>query len=418
MEFSRRGMLQALGGTALLTATLGDAQLAFGAVAPGAKPHVLVTIVLAGGFDGLSMIAPIGDPAYAPARPDIAVPASLAKQVDSTFGLHPSLAPLYPLWTAGSCAAVHAVGQESPTRSHFEAMDELERAAPNSSLRNGWLNRTLGTLPDSGALEAMSLGESGVPGLLRGEHASLSAYRLADITLPVNYTATPLALWQQAMGELHTGARPEVKAPMGNALNAIDVLTNKVAPAEKAAGAAGQNAAGAGYPNDGYGQGLKDIARLVKADTGLRVATVHVGGWDLHTGFGSPTSGGGTFAGRLLAIAGGLAAFAADLGPEFDRVTVFTVSEFGRRVQQNGNQGLDHGHGNAMLVLGGKINGGKVHGTWPTLAADKLDHGDLAGSTDYRSVISEFLVGQMGVTSVKDVFPGLTPTPLGLVKKA
>jgi uncharacterized protein (DUF1501 family) len=394
-----------MGGTALMTAMLGDAELAFGATA-GTKANVFVTIVLAGGMDGLSLVAPVGDPDYAPNRPGIAVPASAAKQVDSVFGLHPALAPLYPLWTAGKFAAVHAVGQEAPTRSHFEAMEELERAAPLSSARRGWLDRTLGILPAGGPLEAVSLGQSGIPGLLGGTMPKLSAGRLEDVKLPVDLNETPLSLWKQTVAQLHAGARPEVSAPISNALAAVEAV-NAVPAAS----------AGATYPDNNWGIALKDIARLIKADSGLRVATVPYNSWDHHTNFGAVDSTGSTFAGRVSGLATGLAAFAADLGPEFDRVTIVTCTEFGRRVKQNGNSGLDHGHGSATLLLGGGVNGGKVYGKWPTLRKDALDQGlDLAVTTDYRAIMSEILIGRMGVASVKDVFPGYTPAPVGAIK--
>ena len=406
LALTRRGVLKALGGTALLAATVGEAQFAFGAGA-GTKQNVLVTVVLAGGIDGLSVVAPIGDPDYAPNRPGIAISPSKAIQVDTRFGLHPALAPLYPLWTAGKFGAVHAVGQESPTRSHFEAMDELERAAPDSSARTGWLDRTLGMLPAGGALEAVALGQSGVPGHLRGLHTKLAAQKLDDVKLPIDAKVTPLSLWQKSMATLHAGARPEVSTPMHSALTAIDLLTTKV-PASAATG-------GPAYPNNGYGQGLKDIARLVKADAGLRVATVQLGGWDTHVNHGNVD--GGVFAPNLKTFADGLAAFAADLGPDFDRVTVLTLTEFGRRVKQNGNNGLDHGHGCAMLLLGGGVDGGKVHGTWPGLATADLDSGlDLRATTDYRAVISEILTTRMGVGSTTDVFPGYKAPAVGAVR--
>jgi uncharacterized protein (DUF1501 family) len=407
LALSRRGVLTGLGGTALLTAALGEAQIAFGSPAES-RANVLVTVVLAGGLDGLSMVAPIGDPDYAPNRPGIALPASTAIQVDSRFGLHPALAPLYPLWTAGRFGAVHAVGQVSPTRSHIAAMDELERAAPGSGAPTGWLDRTLGRLPAGGPLEAVSLGRPGIPGNLRGPRPALEARRLDDVRLPVNAHRTPLPLWQRAISELHAGARAEVRAPMGSALVAIRRLGAKAPPPSPAAVAPA-------YPANGYGQGLKDIARLIKAGSGLRVATVQLGGWDTHVNHGNLDSG--VFAPNLATLAVGLAAFASDLGPHFDRVTVITVTEFGRRVRQNGNNGLDHGHGSAMLLLGGGIDGGKVHGTWPGLALADLDSGlDLKATTDYRAVIAEILAARMGMTSVTDVFPGFSPAPVGVVR--
>ncbi len=406
LELSRRSVLASLGGTALLTATLGDAQLAFGATA-GTKSNVLLTIVLGGGIDGLSVVVPLGDANYAPNRPDIAVPASRALAVDSMFGLHPALEPLLPLWKAGKFGAIQAIGQVSPSRSHFEAMEELERAAPNSSLRTGWLNRTIGMLPESGPLEAVALGGGGQPGHLRGPNQNLSATDLAGLNIDVDWVTT-LPLWQKAFNELHAGARPEITTPMATGM------------AASTAAAALPASTATGYPSNAWGTALKDVARLVKSDVGLRVASVPYGGWDHHENFGTVDStGGGTFAGRLKGLAAGLAAFAADLGPDFDRVTVVTLTEFGRRVKQNGSGGLDHGHGFMSLVLGGGVNGGKVHGTWPGLEAAKLDTGyDLAVTTDYRSLITEILVNRMGVPSATQVFPGFTSEQVGLITSA
>ncbi len=403
LELSRRGILKMVGGTALATATLGDAQLAFGATA-GTKANVLVTIILGGGMDGMSAVVPLGDPDYAPSRPDIAIPASLARKVDSMFGLHPALAPLYPLWDAGKFGAVQAVGQTSASRSHFAAMEHLEQAAPGSSVRTGWANRMIGLLPETGTFEAVSLGNAEIPGHLRGSNPSLAAGRLEDVILDVDWF-TPLPLWQQAFTQLHTGERPETSVPMRSALAAA--ATVGAIPASTATG----------YPNNSWGTALKDVARMVRSDVGLRVASVPYGGWDHHENFGAPNSTGGTFAGRLSGLAQGLAAFAADLGPDFDRVTVLTLTEFGRPLKQNGSGGLDHGHGFSVLLLGGGVNGGKVHGRWPGLAVANLDQKqDLAVTTDYRAIVSEILVGRMGIAAGSPVFPGYTPTPVGAIR--
>jgi uncharacterized protein (DUF1501 family) len=408
LELTRRGVLAAFGGGAVVTAAIGHTKLAFGAPDGADAPNVLVTVMLAGGIDGLSVIAPIGDPDYAPSRPTIAIRESSAIQVDSRFGLHPALAPLYPLWTAGRFGAVHAVGQQSPTRSHAEAMNELERAAPDSSIRTGWLDRTLQLLPADDLLQGVSLGRPDVPGLLRGPQPALAAAKLSDIALPVDLDATPLALWRQAMAQLHAGARPEVSTPMSNAFTAIDRLGAELPAGSGAIG-------GHLYPAGGFGQGLRDIARLVKARSGLRVATVQLGGWDTHVNHGTVDSG--AFAPNLKTLAEGLAAFAEELGPDLDRVTVITLSEFGRRVRQNGNNGLDHGHGGVMLLLGGGVDGGTVHGVWPGLSGANLADGqDLAVTTDYRGVIAEVLAGRMGVSPAGGVFPGYRPEPIGVIK--
>ncbi|HEY6795079.1 MAG TPA: DUF1501 domain-containing protein [Kineosporiaceae bacterium] len=409
LELSRRGVLTALGGSALLTAVLGEVELAFAAPDHAAAGNVLVTIRLSGGIDGLSVIAPIGDPDYAPNRPTIAVRESSAIQVDSRFALHPALAPVFPLWTAGRLAAVHAVGQPSPSRSHAVAAADLDRAAPDTSIRTGWLDRTLAVLPAGDVLEGVSLGRPGVPGLLRGPQPVLSAAKLDDVTLPVDTAATPAALWQRALAQLHTGAPGDIGGPMATALAAVGQIAQTLPPGTGAVG-------GPLYPSGGFGQGLRDVAQLVKARAGLRVATVELAGWDIHANHGSVD--GGRFAPNLKTLADGLAAFAQDLGPELDRVTVVTLTEFGRRARQNGNNGLDHGRGSVMLLLGGGVNGGKVHGLWPGLSTADLDGGqDLAVTTDYRAVLAEALTARMGLGSVADIFPGYRREPVGAISR-
>jgi uncharacterized protein (DUF1501 family) len=168
------------------------------------------------------------------------------------------------------------------------------------------------------------------------------------------------------------------------------------------------------WPGGGFAEQLRDVARLIKADVGLRVAAVDIGGWDMHTNIGTPD--GGDMRNRLGELAGALGAFATDLGPSLDDVTVVTMSEFGRRVEANGNSGTDHGHGGLMLLLGGGLVGGKVHGRWPGLAGSALDQGDLAGANDYRDVLAELLQARMGVGNWKSIFPGHNYRKLGVFR--
>jgi uncharacterized protein (DUF1501 family) len=398
---SRRTLFRMAGVAGVATATtLSNVSFAFGApIGTGA----LVVLSLRGGFDGLSAIVPNGDANYAKLRPSIAIPAGQTKKVDEMFGLHPAMAPLFDLWDAGSLAAVHAVGQADPTRSHFEAMAEMERAAPTSSLRTGWVDRTLGALGNPGKFAGTQVGSGTMPASMIGPDAKFAMNSIAGVKLAIGDDQVPLSKWRSSIKTLHTGAAPEISAPLNAALGAVSSMQKlQKKPSDPKA---------LGYPQTGLGNALHDVARLVNANLGLRVATVDYGNWDMHVGLG--TSDAGWMHNQLTEMSTALAAFAKELGTNLNKVTLITLSEFGRRVEENGSQGLDHGHGNAVLVLGGGLNKG-VHGTWPGLAPDKLVDGDVAGTTDYRSIVSEVLKKRCGVPSTTEIFPGFKPKPLNL----
>lgn len=406
---SRRGFLTLAGATGLVTATtLGGARVGLldplaRAAGAGTDTDVLVVLSLRGGMDGLSVVVPTAAPELSALRPGIEVPRSTLKQVDQMFGLHPALSPLFPLWDAGSMAAVHAVGMDRPNRSHFEAMAEMERAAPDSSLRTGWIDRTVGVIGASSPFTAAMVGSSTLPTSMQGPAEEFAMRDLGSVKVAVDEETTPLNAWQDAVALLHAGARPEVADPTLRGLAAVATAQASPDPVEGA------------YPDGNLAGALRDVARLVKNPVaGLRVATVDYGGWDMHTGIGGPDDG--QMAKRLGEMAAALAAFAADLGPDLDRVTLVTLSEFGRRAEQNGDGGTDHGYGNAVLLLGGGVNGGKVYGTWPGLAPDALVDGDLAATTDYRAIIAEILGARCGVSDVASVFPGAATAGLGLVR--
>ncbi|WP_285551211.1 DUF1501 domain-containing protein [Actinoplanes regularis] len=403
---SRRRLLAAgaAGTFAGLAGSQLDTQLAF-AADPAYSGDVLVLLSLHGGFDGLSAVVPAGDPAYYTARPGIAVPKTQLIGGGAFFGLHPALAPLLPYWNSGKLAAVQAVGQPAPNRSHFAAMEELERAAPGTSLRTGWLNRMLGSRGADDLFDAIALGTPRPDRVLDGPAPHLALTSIDGLALTGDDAAKPLAT---TMAALYQGA-PAALAP------AAGQLTSALAWA-KTMRAAGYTAAnGASYPATELGAALRDVARLIKANAGLMTATVDCGDWDMHENLGIAEPG-RQMHDQLAKLAGALAAFATDLGPDgLRRVTLVTISEFGRRVAQNGSSGLDHGYGNAMFVLGGGVRGGKVYGSWPGLAPGQLRDGDLAVTTDYRAVIGEILRARCGVGDLSAVFPGVSPSALGLV---
>ena len=406
LPLSRRALLKraAAGAGLAAVATPVSTRLAW-ADSPAYDGDTLVVLSLRGGFDGLSAVPPVGDPDYAPARPDIAVPVGAALPLDATFGLHPALAPLMPFWTAGTFGVVHAVGQAAATRSHFAAMDELERAAPGTHLRTGWLDRTLGLRGPGTAFQAAQVGSLEVSPALTGPGRELAIESVEAFALSGADDARSLAALRRALRELHVGAPATLAQP---AAAALDAVARMAALREQATDPV------ATYPDTELGRALRDVARLIRAGVGLQVACVDVGDWDMHAGLGRHDEG--WMFRKLTDLGASLAAFATDLGSGLDGVTVVTLSEFGRRVAQNGSGGLDHGHGNAVLLLGGGVSGGRVHGRWPTLAPSARVAGDLAGTTDYRQVLGEILQVRCGTGSLAGIFPGLRAGPLGVVR--
>ena len=407
---TRRGVLGkalAAGAAGAFAGLVGDqlsTQLAF--AAGRYSGDTLVLLSLRGGFDGLSAIVPGGDPGYYAARPDIAVPQSRLIGGDGRFGLHPALAPLLPYWKAGTFGAVHAVGQPAPNRSHFSAMEELERAAPGTTMRTGWLDRMLGGLGTGNPFDGVSVGSMMPARVLAGPAPALGLKSINDFALDGNQDGQPMAATMQA---LYAGAPALLGQPAGQVMSSL-------ATTRALAGKSYQPANGAAYPDDSLGRALKDVARLIKGNAGLMTACVDSGDWDLHENLGSAVPG-KRMHDKLAQLAAALAAFAADLGSAgMKKVTLVTVSEFGRRVHQNASGGVDHGYGNAMLLLGGGVVGGRVHGRWPGLGERNLLDGDLAVTTDYRAVIGEILAKRCGLKSTGTVFPNVKTTTSGLFR--
>jgi len=395
--------LGVLGG---LTGSLTSTQLAF-ADAGSADSDVLVVLSLRGGFDGLNAIVPTGDPSYLTWRPTIGVAQGQLAQLDSMFGLHPALSGLKPLYDSGLLAVAHAVGQADPSRSHFAAMEEMERAAPGSSLRTGWIDRVIGVTGAPSTFSAVSMGGSTAPTSFLGPNPELALSSVDGFTLNGAWDAGERKRWRTALSALYAGAPAAVAAPARATLGALGTTATLQ-------DAGYQPAGGAVYPSSELGKALRDIARLIKAGLGLRVAALDCGDWDMHVGMGTPDAGWQQK--KFKDIADCLVAFTTDLGAGMDNVTLMTLSEFGRRVEENGSGGADHGHGNAVLMLGGGVAGGKVYGRWPGLAANKLLDGDLDGTTDYRTLLAEVLEKRLKI-SASSVFPQLGSTRLGMAKQ-
>jgi uncharacterized protein (DUF1501 family) len=398
---SRRIFLKA-NGCALLALGLAPDFLLRAAAAGTTRRRVLVVVFQRGAVDGLNMVVPFGERAYYAARPSIAIQPpgreGGALDLDGFFGLHPRMSPLAPCYRDGSLAIVHASGSPDGTRSHFDAQDYMESGTPGQkSTRDGWLNRYLHA----------------------AEHAAATSFRAVAVTPQLPRTlqgrAPALAMNRVDRFGLRQGSWGAATSFEAQYAEAADVVLNRTGreafDAMRLLRANRPDAyrptAGVAYPRSPFGRALEQVAQLVKADVGLEVAFAETGGWDHHVNQGADT---GQLATRLDDFARAIGAFAADLGSRMADIVLVTMSEFGRAVSENGNRGTDHGHGNAMLVLGGGVKGGTVYGRWPGLSVEQRhERRDLAVTTDFRQVLAELLEGHLGLDDAGAVFPGFVP---------
>jgi len=409
MSITRRVFLRNSGLAAVGTAAMPSflARAAYGAADPGAKPKRLVVIFQRGAADGLNIVVPHGESAYYAMRPTINIPKKSVLDLDGHFGLHPAMSSFQSLWNQKHLAIVHAAGSPDPTRSHFDAQDFMESGTPGvKATDDGWLNRCLHELPtdksaaDKSAFRAIALGPS-LPRILSGKEPAVAINNLNDFGVGgKNPKAVPIANTFEAMYDNSVDA---VLHGTGQAtFDAVKML--KAADPAKYAPAAGAN-----YPQGRFGDSLKQLAQLIKANLGVQVAFADIGGWDHHVNEGSTQ---GQIANVLGEFSQSIAAFWTDLGDLGEDTVVVTMSEFGRTARENGNRGTDHGHANVIFVLGGPVRGGKVYGRWPGLDQSQLYEGrDLAVTTDFRLVLSEVVSRYLGNKDLKTVFPGFEGQP-------
>jgi uncharacterized protein (DUF1501 family) len=395
---------------------------AFGMDLTGAaKGRTLICLFQRGAADALNVVVPHGEASYYAMRPRIAIPrpsgrlgaGQAAIDLDGFFGLHPSLEPLKPLWDHGLLAPIHAVGSPSTTRSHFDAQDYMESGTPDvKSTPDGWLNRylaTKGTCEECAShgsvrpspFQAVAMTDQ-TPRILEGAAPAVAMSSLDAFTVRAGGASA-----EQIEALYRTGSTDVVHASGSEMFEAVKML--RAANPQRY-----QAENGADYPRSQFGQRLREIAQLVKANVGMEIAFADVGGWDTHVNQGGAT---GQLAGRLTDFAQSIAALVTDLGDRMENVVILTMSEFGRMARENGNGGTDHGHAGAMFVIGGSVKGGKVHGKWPGLAPEQLYEGrDLALTTDFRSVFSEIASTHLGATKLDTVFPGFSsPVRVGVL---
>ena len=371
----------------------------------------LVVVFQRGAADGLNIVVPYREKNYYKMRPSIAIPENQVLDLDGFFGLHPSLAAFQPLYQQGHLAIVHAAGSPDTTRSHFDAQDYMESGTPGvKSTQDGWLNRALqaedlrhrcaGTCEQHTAFRALSLGAD-VPRTLAGKIPAIALNNVNGFTVAGRGpTPSPAASAFEAM---YADSGDRILHSAGDeTFDAVKML-RAANPAQYMPGP------GVNYPNSEFGNNMKQIAQLLKANLGVEVAFTDVSGWDTHQNQGSVN---GQLANRLGDFSASIAAFWRDMGDDAGDITLVTMSEFGRTAHENGTGGTDHGHANAMFVLGGNVKGGKVYGKWPGLDNDQLNEGrDLVLTTDFRQVLGEVVSQTLGASNLEVVFPGASLPP-------
>ncbi len=395
--FLRNGAL-AIAGTTAIPNFLVRSVLAQAATTPNRR---LVVIFQRGAADGLNIVVPYREKNYYSMRPSIAIPQNQVVDLDGFFGLHPSLASFKPLYEQGHLAVVHAVGSPDTTRSHFDAQDYMESGTPGvKSTQDGWLNRALQAEDvrcqcTHTPFRAVALGAD-VPRTLAGPVPAIALNNVNNFNVGGRGPAPSVAA--NAFEAMYSDSRDRIFHPAGEETFEAVKMLRAANPGQYTP------SAGAEYPNSEFGNNMKQIAQLLKANLGVEAAFTDVSGWDTHQNQGGLN---GQLSNRLKDFSDSIAAFWRDLGDGAGNVTLVTMSEFGRTARENGTGGTDHGHANAMFVLGADVKGRKVYGKWPGLDNDQLNEGrDLALTTDFRDVLGEVVSRTLGASNLEQVFPG------------
>ncbi|MEP6618374.1 MAG: DUF1501 domain-containing protein [bacterium] len=378
---------------------------------------VILSVFMRGGADGLSLCVPFGDPSYYTGRTTIAVPrpdASASTKgiaLDNFFAFPQAMAGLMPAYVAKDLLVVHATGQFNNSRSHFDAQRYMEVGKPNDpNLVTGWLGRHLASTPpvrSTAPLRALGL-SSGLQKTLVGAPKTL------PIANPASFSIGGSAGTQAArLGFLandYAGATEPIHSAALDATNTVALLASVGFSTYKPAN-------GAVYPASSFGNALKSVAALIKADVGIEAAQVDIGGWDTHSAQ-DPLAG--SMFKTMQDFSNSLAAFYADViaTATVTGVTAVAFSEFGRNARENGSNGTDHGRGTALFAMGKNIAGGRVMvNNWPGLAKENLESGqDLVVTIDYRDILAEIVQNRLGNANLALIFPAWTPTMRGVTR--
>jgi uncharacterized protein (DUF1501 family) len=359
----------------------------------GKKNPVIVFVFLRGAQDGLSLLSPIGEENYFKWRPNIAVAEdkSNALIIDNHFQFHPAMKPLYNQWKNRHLAFITQFGSPDTTRSHFDAQDYFESGTPGEKNTNdGFFNRAITQLKARNNLSGIAL-QASMPRILKGPVPTLSIASIKDFHPPKSELSKSLGLGFEEMYQLATD---KVFRGVGEeTFESISTIKAKINDKPKV-----------DYPKSKLSDQLRDIASLIRADLGLSIAVTEMGGWDTHVNQGSAS---GQLSKRFEELSGALTSFIEDLGENFKQTVIVTCTEFGRTVKENGNKGTDHGHGSVAMILGARVNGGKLYGQWKELKPENLyEERDIHVTTDFRAVMGTILDKHLGIKDLATIFPG------------
>ncbi len=422
MNITRRYFLQTSGALALYCGLAPGRLLAETGILPASVKTVkrgktMVVIFLRGGMDGLNFIVPYGDPAYKDLRKSILLPnpgqPDGVLDLNGFFGLNSRAAALKPLFDNGQARALHAVGYDLNTRSHFEEQDTWETGVTGNTVSSdGWLNRHLATSKGHGPVRAISIGDN-LPRILRGKAPAFALHGIADLAIP-SVTKDDEVAMRAALEHAYCTPLPEHRSAAQDLLAETAQTTIEGVDVIKKAATADYKP-NATYPKNEFSRRLMEAARLIKANVGLEVVEIDYGGWDTHQNQGGAQ---GNYGNLVQNLADGLAAFHQDLGDLMNDTLVLTISDFGRTAAENGTGGTDHGWANCMLALGAVENKAPspIITHWPGLAKEQLHQGrDLLHTTDFRDVLGEAVANHLGNSLVKTVLPNHDFKPVGLV---
>ena len=408
-----RGLLTATASASLLSEN--PMSLSF-RKAMAAEGKSIVVVFQRGGCDGLNTVVPYSEENYYRIRPTIAIPnptsgaANAALDLDGRFGLDSNMTALHQIWQQGNLAVMPTTHYGNASRSHFDSQHYIETAKPlerrgQQPGDDGWLNRHMQTQLLPSSFRALSMGRGEIAHSLIGQADVKTLASLSDFSIGIDETEETMLLQRidqvyqqtpQAMNNHQLLHR--FGSNLVNDLNIIGEIQQQEYVPDN----------GVTYPNNGLARDLRQVAQLLKANIGLEIATVNIGGWDTHADQSRRLPP------NLGRFSDAIGAFYQDMGDMMNDVVILTATEFGRTSYENGSQGTDHGHASSWFAMGGGINGG-IYGDWPGVEDDQLYRGRFLQHTlDCHDIYGDILVNHMLNNNLSSVLPGHNYQPVGL----